>query len=227
MVRAQINTLIKATRKLSSFACFLFAIMMLSGCAKYKVQRIRQQEKTTCLYEAHKAEADIRIQAFDQEAFKHYLTDYQPLHVHIKNKTDQPMTLAAQDISLPIASDTTITKKEPKLFIVNFLPCVLTSALGLLFWWELVLPSMLVLGAGGWQLSIKQHERTQKYVKKNMLNPQQTISIQPFAEVDTLIFVKREHYSPRFTLTVTRPTQQRITFNVLITARTKNVYHVS
>lgn len=214
-------------------ACPLFLVLLIistliTGCAKYKVQHVTKKEKIVHTFEVRKDNADLTIRAFDQDEFKDYLSAYQPIHLHIKNKTAYPQELAAKNISLPIASLESLKKQEPKIFAINFIPCALTTALGIVFWWEFVIPTTLILGLGAAHHSIRQHERTIKYLKKNTLFPNEHLTIQPFSSIDTLIFAKRTDYTPRFTITLTTPKQNSsTTFNVFVTARTVNAYHVT
>lgn len=197
------------------------------GCAKYKVQHVAKKEKIRYSFEEQKEDVCISIRAFDQDEFKDYLSEYQPIHLHIKNKTTKPQELSTKNISLPLASLQTLKKQEPKFFAINFIPCTLATILGIVFVWELVIPTALTLGLGAVHYSIRQHERALKYLNNNTLFPDNALTIQPLSSVDTLIFVKRTDYTPRFTVTVTTPTQNSsTTFNVFVTARTINAYHV-
>jgi len=223
----------KTVISVTTFLLYALVSILLPGCAKYKVQHVCQKEEILCSFEEHKASIDLTVRAFDpQEEFKNYLSDYQPLALHIKNKTAHQQELAVKNISLAVETLKNLKKKEPKLFFVNFIPCILASVLGFLFWWEFVLPSMLVLGACGGQLSIKQYERASKLLKKNCCFPHDTLTIKPYSSVDTLIFVKKTDYKPRFTVTLqesatnTATAVATTTFNVFITARTVNAYSV-
>lgn len=206
--------------------CFL-AACLLTGCAKYKVQHVCQKEEMVYSFEGHHEAIDLIVRAFDHEEFKDYLSAYQPLALHIKNKTACPQELAINNITLPVETLKNLKKKEPKLFFVNFIPCLMASCLGFLFWWELIIPSVLVLGACGGQLSLKQHERAIKLLKNNCSFPGDSLTIKPYSCIDTLIFVKKADYKPRFTVTLQEAeTKDATTFNVFITARTVNAYSI-
>ncbi len=200
----------------------------MPGCAKYKAQHVVQEEKVFNTFKEQKENIDLTIRVFGQEKFKDYLSAYQPIHLHLKNKTAHRQELAINDISLPTETLKTLKKQEPKLFSINYIPCVLASILGIFFWWEFVLPSALILGSCATQASIMQYERSIKYLKNNTKFPNETLTIAPFSSVDTLIFVKQTQYTPRFNLTIKTPAIKTSTiFNVVITARTAHAYHIN
>jgi hypothetical protein len=210
------------------FSFLVLMCVLWSGCAKYKSQHVVKKEKILYMFEEHKDNVDLVVRAFDQDGFKDYLSVYQPLHIHIKNKTAYPQELQAKNISLPVESLKKLKKQEPQFFSINFIPCMLASAFGIIFWWEIVLPTTLVLGLCAAQQSIRQHERAVRYLKNNTLFPEDTLVVPPFSSVDTLIFVKRAQYTPRFAIALNAPaTNITTTFNVFVTARTVNVYHVN
>lgn len=206
--------------------CF-FVLALFTGCAKYKVQHVCHKEENVYLFEGTQKPLDFTVRAFDHEEFKGYLSAYQPLALHVKNKTACQQELAINDITLAVESLKNLKKKEPKLFFVNFIPCLMASCLGFLFWWEFIIPSVLVLGACGGQLSLKQHERAIKLLKNSCSFPGDTLIIKPYSSVDTLIFVKKSAYKPRFVVTIKESaTKSPTIFNAFITARTVNAYAV-
>ncbi len=216
------------TKPYALFLLWVLAFAIFPGCAKYQAQRIVPKEKIIYSFEEHKSNIDLTIRAFDQDEFKNYLSKYQPIHLHIKNKTAYAQEMPLKNISLPIETLENLKKQEPKLFSINFIPCVLTSVLGIIFCWQIVLPTVFILGSCACQQSIRQHERSIKYLKNNAKFLNETLVIPPFESIDTLVFVKRTQYTPRFNITfTTAATNTTTTFNAFITARTSNAYYVS
>jgi hypothetical protein len=220
----------KSSLNLSTRYPYFFLVLFFTffaGCAKYKAQHINKKEKTMYLFEEHKNDIVIKIQAFDQEKFKNYLSAYQPIHLHIKNKTINEQELSSNNISLPIATLKELKKKEPKFFFINFIPCILSSILGIFFWWEFVMPAIFVFGSCAWQLSIVQRERAVRFLKNNTFFSTNRLIIPPLSTIDVLIFVKQTDYTPRFSITITTPaTNSKNSFNIFITARTTNGYSI-
>lgn len=213
--------------KIIKNSLFILGCLFWFGCGKYKVQHVVKQEKALYTFEEKKDIVELSVRAFEQEEFKEYLSSYQPIQLHIKNKTNKPLLVTGYDISLPLASLQELKKHEPKLFFINFIPCGLVSILGFFFWWEIVIPSMAVLGLCAGQQSLLQYERSLKYIKQNTLFPQDTLTVEPLSTVDKLIFVKRSLYTPRWTISFSTSTVASVaTFNVFITTRTINVFSV-
>lgn len=213
-------------KQIEFLICFLLVILT-SGCAKYRVQHTLRKEAVIYAFEEHKKPIDLSVRAFEQEEFKNYLSKYHPLALTIKNKTGNIQKLAIEDITLPLATLKELKKSESKIFCINFIPSIMVACLGFLFWWQLIIPSVLALGAGGWQLSIMQHERAGKLLKQTCCFPGDTITIEPYSSVDKLVFVKKTAYKPRFSLTLQeQETNTKTIFNVLITARTSHAYTV-
>lgn len=213
--------------KLGAIFIFCFLSIALQGCAKYKSQRVKQKEKILYTFEEKKNNLDLYVRTFDRHDFKEYLPGYNPIHLRIKNKTASTQKLAVNDISLPVERFENIKKKVPKIFMINFLPCLLISVLGVLFWWKIVLPAILILGSCGLQQSIREHDQSLKALKKVSLFPKDALTIPPYSTVDTLIFVKNNKYAPQFTATFANSaTSDKTTFNIFMTARTENAFQV-
>jgi hypothetical protein len=148
--------------------------------------------------------------------------------LRIKNKTASPQKLAVSDISLSVEPFKNIKNKMPKMFVINFVPCVVGAVLGMFFWWQIVLPAVVVLGLCGAQQSLREHDQSLDALKKNALFPQNgALIIPPYSTSDTLIFVKRIKYNPRFTIAISNmATDDKTIFKVFITARTVKAFHV-
>jgi hypothetical protein len=213
--------------KLSNIFILCFIGIALQGCAKYKAQKIRKKEKVAYTFKEEKNNLNLNVKTFDKKEFKEYLPGYQAIHFCIKNKTASLQKLAVNDISLPVEQYENIKKKIPKFYMIDFVPCLVISVLGVLFWWKIVLPSLIILGACGLQQSLREHDQSVKALKNVSLFPKDSLTIPAYSTVDTLIFVKNKNYTPQFTATFSNQENgDKTTFNIFMTARTENAFQV-
>ncbi|KKQ49392.1 MAG: hypothetical protein US69_C0006G0034 [candidate division TM6 bacterium GW2011_GWF2_38_10] len=205
----------------------LIIIMSTSGCAKYRMQQIKKQTTVSVKNHFESEKLIVSTKLLLQAQRKEFLENYVILHMNITNKTNTPLTLKGEDITLELATLAQIKKDNPRLFVQNFIPCFSITALSFFFWWQFIIPSACLLGALGCQKSFFDHEKSTKKIADNIIEKYQEKIIKPHSSLNVILIINKKTYSPSFHITLYEDPNTSITIPILMTARSNHDFIVS
>lgn len=201
-------------------------LFFLGGCSKYRWQQFKKKHQTIAHYQTKTSKYALELTTLKDSDKKDFLKNYEIIHLTIQNTSPSPLQLDGKDIRLPLSNVRELKKKEPRFFIYNFLPSFITAALGLFFWWQIIIPSVIGLGAIGCQKSFMEHEKTCKQIKKHIIEPTTQLTIKPYTSKHAVMFVRKKDYTPHFSLILKNKKQQPITVPITITARSTHAFYI-
>lgn len=193
--------------KKNLFLSLIMVSFLLSSCASYNARPLNNLSVYTQL---RKERLSVVAKAFDKEDCKKYLDrdviqkGYQPVQLQIQNNTDSSYLFSLSRIELPCARSDEVAEKVHTSTVGRAasygIAAVLTTGL-------FAIPAVIDGFKSAEANDHLDHDFFAKSAKDQL--------IQPFTNLNTLIFVPVEDYRSRFNITLLEEGTNRLkTFNV-------------
>ncbi|MCF7800247.1 hypothetical protein K9M16_04595 [Candidatus Babeliales bacterium] len=207
------------------FFSILLIILLIPACA-YQPKKISVQKHIDISYQETQNNIDLDVKYVDNSENKSYFSNFVPLQIQIKNKSDKIYVIKSDNISLPIATIKELKKRVPKLFVSSFVPTAALAATGIFFWWQACLPLAAASAVVGAILGDVHNQKTKKQLDHICMCQGDKFEIEPEAVFCKLIFIEKDNYCPNFELKIfEKDNNNELIFKPLLVNKTDNLIY--
>ena len=190
----------------SAVICLLLAA---TGCAKYQATSLVPLHAEFTPYAQTQSDVAIAAKALNKSECKRYLgrdvikKGYQPVQITIDNRSKKHWVFSRQGVSLPCAP----ADEVAKLVHTSTAGRATAYGVGGLIFWPLLIPAVLD-GCGSAAANDQLDADFDAKAARDEI-------LQPYAQVNTILFVPRSAYREDFTITlIDRETQEPVRFEL-------------
>ncbi len=208
------------------YILFIGIICLFSGCAyQYNPKKLTIDQKVEFSYQVKLDNVNVRfntISSFDNQG---YFKKYVPVRFLISNNSSKSYVLNSKSIDLELASFDELKKKIPRVIFSYFIPSSISMLAGIFFWLEACLPLAVVSGITAFFFGNNHKKRNTKRLQRLFFGSNQEIKIDPFSEVEKIVFIKKDNYHPSFKFILFNYEEHLdLNFDVLIVAKNSSRY---
>lgn len=182
----------------------LLILLIMPNCAKYEGKQLKAPHAPVHT----KDNIEVSKKALTKEECKHYFggrnlvaRGYQPVHIYVKNNTNQTLYLNPNYITLPLEPASSVARK-------------MYRNVG----WKVT--KYFIIGGPIWAAveGVASHDANKMInadIKEKAVRLDKAIKIRPYGIINKVLFVAKENYSADFDISLIEPkSNKKITFNL-------------